>query len=100
MITQFQYLKITRSENGIRTIYFDRAQKKNAIKKQTFYDIISALDEASRDDETKIVVFTGNLNQSIKHKLNTYPSLFKQQNTFLWKNTTPYVRNNALEDNF
>ena len=65
MITQFQYLKITRSENGIRTICFDRAQKKNAIKKQTFYDIISALDEASRDDETKIVVFTGNLNQTI-----------------------------------
>ena len=59
MISQFQFLKISSSDNGVRTICFDRAKKKNAIKKQTFYDIIAALEEASQDEKTKIVVFTG-----------------------------------------
>lgn len=46
-------------ENGIALITINRPQVLNAIRVQTYTDIIAALQECEQNDEVKVVVMTG-----------------------------------------
>ncbi|MGB3500127.1 MAG: enoyl-CoA hydratase-related protein [Mesorhizobium sp.] len=46
-------------EGPVATITFNRPEKLNAVRRQTFEDLFSALDEAELDDRVRAVVFTG-----------------------------------------
>lgn len=50
---------IVTTDNNITKIMFNRPEKKNAINHKMYREIISALQEAAKDDST-IAVFTGN----------------------------------------
>jgi 2-(1,2-epoxy-1,2-dihydrophenyl)acetyl-CoA isomerase len=53
------HLRIETSEQGVRTITLDRAEKLNAVNSALADALGSALEEAAREDAVRVVVITG-----------------------------------------
>ncbi len=54
----YEYLEVDVSDN-IATIFFDRAEKKNAYTPEMGEEIVAALNDAMADDEVRVVILTG-----------------------------------------
>lgn len=55
---QYEFLTVT-FQDGVRTITFNRPEKKNAFTEQMFADVASALEEAAKDPDTIVTATTG-----------------------------------------
>ncbi|KAF4518967.1 hypothetical protein B566_EDAN007754 [Ephemera danica] len=58
MASKFKDLLVT-VENGLRIIKLNRPKRYNALSLQMYKDIASALDDAAKDEGTKVTVLTG-----------------------------------------
>lgn len=54
----YQFIKYTTSE-GVTTITINRPEVYNALNDETTYELQDAFKQATRDDNTRVVVFTG-----------------------------------------
>ena len=50
---------LVEKENGITWVKFNRPEKRNAMSPQLCYDMVDVLTELETDDETQILVLTG-----------------------------------------
>ncbi len=53
-----QHIRV-QDQSGVRTIAFARPEKKNAITREMYARLVSALNEAQENPEIKVVLFTG-----------------------------------------
>ena len=53
-----QFIRV-QDRDGVRTIAFARPEKKNAITREMYTRLVSALKDAEASDEIKVVLFTG-----------------------------------------
>lgn len=56
--SRYDHLHVT-FRDGVRTITFNRAEKKNAFTEQIFADVVCALEEAAKDPDTVVTATTG-----------------------------------------
>ena len=60
MLTKkFTTVEIERENDGITWVIFNRPEKRNAMSPQLCYDMVDVLTELETDDETQILVLTG-----------------------------------------
>ena len=52
-------------ENAVATVTLNRPAKRNAMSPQLHFDMDDALGKLANDDDTKVLVITGNLNRDI-----------------------------------
>jgi 2-(1,2-epoxy-1,2-dihydrophenyl)acetyl-CoA isomerase len=58
-MTDYPHLRLESTPDGVRTITLDRADKLNAVNGALAASLVSALDDAARDDTVRVVVLTG-----------------------------------------
>ena len=56
---QYIGLHVTLSDDGVRTIWLNRPERKNALTMAMFDSVVDALNDADADASTKFVVLTG-----------------------------------------
>ena len=59
VVTQFEHMVVSLSENGVRTLRLNRPRKRNALLSSMMADLVAALQEAGSCEDTKILVITG-----------------------------------------
>ena len=55
----YETIKIEQDGDGITWLYLNRPEKRNAMNPRLHEEMVQALDELSRDDETRVLVLTG-----------------------------------------
>jgi 2-(1,2-epoxy-1,2-dihydrophenyl)acetyl-CoA isomerase len=58
-MTDYSHLLVDTSSDGVRTLTLDRPDKLNAVNGALAASLVSALDDAARDDAVRVVVLTG-----------------------------------------
>jgi 2-(1,2-epoxy-1,2-dihydrophenyl)acetyl-CoA isomerase len=58
-MTEYAHLQIATTTDGVRTITLDRPDKLNAVNGALATSLVTALDDAGRDDAVRVVVLTG-----------------------------------------
>src|SRR5213593_3380957 len=55
----YETIKIEKNGDGITWLYLNRPEKRNAMNPLLHEEMVQALDELSRDDETRVLVLSG-----------------------------------------
>ena len=58
-MTDSTHLRVETNDAGVRTITLDRADKLNAVNDALARSLVSAFDDAGRDDAVRVIVITG-----------------------------------------